>query len=232
MTETGERLLAELMRFKPDELTPNAWAVKAGVSRTIWSDLRRHGNPSLRTLEKLLAAAGSSLAEFEALRVGQPPKPLPGTLRPGDEPVSFRPAPSATLPLFATHRAGSFDAAGQSIALIRIDRTEAVGRLPKPASMFADRAAYAIEIRDDAMWPRFRPGRRVAISPAAAVRTADDVLAIVRDRAGEPGELAVIGELVARGADWIELRQHKPDRSFRVPAIDVVAIHRVMGELF
>ena len=58
-------LYRDLMRLRPEDLTPNAWAVKAGVSRTVWSDMRRHGNPSRRTLEKLLAAAGSSLAEFE-----------------------------------------------------------------------------------------------------------------------------------------------------------------------
>ena len=71
MAEAGARLFEELMRFKPDGLTANGWAVNAGVSRTIWADLRRHGNPSRRTLDKLLAAAGSSLAEFEALRVGE-----------------------------------------------------------------------------------------------------------------------------------------------------------------
>ena len=47
-------LYRDLMRLKPDELTPNAWAVQAGVSRTVLSDMRRHGNPSRRTLEKLL----------------------------------------------------------------------------------------------------------------------------------------------------------------------------------
>src|SRR5689334_18463465 len=57
------------MRFKPEGLTPNAWAVLAGVSRTVWADMKRHGNPSRRTLERLLKAAGSSLAEFEALRI-------------------------------------------------------------------------------------------------------------------------------------------------------------------
>ena len=41
---------------------------QGGVSRTVWADLKRHGNPSRRTMEKLLQAAGSSLAEFEALR--------------------------------------------------------------------------------------------------------------------------------------------------------------------
>src|SRR5689334_23635813 len=63
------QIYRDLMRFKPDALTPNGWAMKAGVSRTVWSDMRRHGNPSRRTLEKLLSAAGSSLAEFEALRI-------------------------------------------------------------------------------------------------------------------------------------------------------------------
>ena len=66
-------LLIDLMRFKPDMMSANAWAVSAGVSRTVWTDIRRHANPSRRTLEKLLAAAGSSLAEFEALRIGVPP---------------------------------------------------------------------------------------------------------------------------------------------------------------
>ncbi|HEX6218936.1 MAG TPA: hypothetical protein VFZ35_06645, partial [Sphingomicrobium sp.] len=65
------QLYRDLMRLKPDGWTANAWAVRAGVSRTVWTDMRRHGNPSRRTLEKLLAAAGSSLAEFEALRVGE-----------------------------------------------------------------------------------------------------------------------------------------------------------------
>src|SRR5690348_9570135 len=67
----GEKpqIYLDLMRFRPEGMTPNAWATKAGVSRTVWADMRRHGNPSRRTLEQLLTAAGSSLAEFEALRI-------------------------------------------------------------------------------------------------------------------------------------------------------------------
>src|SRR5215210_7775686 len=84
----------DLMRFRPDGLSPNGWAVQAGVSRSVWADMRRHGNPSRRTLEKLLAAAGSSLAEFEALRVG--PEPTIGTAildRLGDRRHGWRAAP-------------------------------------------------------------------------------------------------------------------------------------------
>ncbi|HMI40952.1 MAG TPA: hypothetical protein VK485_06960, partial [Sphingomicrobium sp.] len=68
------QLYRDLMRFKPDDLTANGWAVKAGVSRSVWADMRRHGNPSRRILAKLLVAAGSSLAEFEALQIGEKPK--------------------------------------------------------------------------------------------------------------------------------------------------------------
>src|SRR5512138_1253383 len=105
MSGAGEKLFEELMRFKPDGLTANGWAVKAGVARTIWSDLRRHGNPSRRTLEKLLGAAGMSLAEFEALRVGHSPPELvaDGLAEPGR---AWRGAALAQIPLFETHLAG------------------------------------------------------------------------------------------------------------------------------
>ena len=80
----------DLMRLKPEGLSPNAWAVKAGVSRTVWSDMRRHGNPSRRTLEKLLAAAGSSLAEFEALRIGDHTRSVPDGASLGDDGFQLR----------------------------------------------------------------------------------------------------------------------------------------------
>ena len=93
----------DLMRFKPEGMTPNGWAMKAGVSRTVWSDMRRHGNPSRRTLEKLLGAAGSSLAEFEALRIGGGSARLPE----GGSTISERRGPWGNeqlppLPLLAT----------------------------------------------------------------------------------------------------------------------------------
>ena len=79
MTPSQESdIYRQLMRFKPEDLSANAWAVRAGVSRTVWADMRRHGNPSRRTLEKLLGAVGSSLAEFEArFRGGAVPENMP-----------------------------------------------------------------------------------------------------------------------------------------------------------
>ena len=229
------QLYRDLIRFKPDGLTANGWAVKAGVSRSVWSDMRRHGNPSRRTLAKLLAVAGSSLAEFEALQVGDEPRrsvtaAAAGVSDPGAS--GWRPAPPTPLPLYPTAIAGEY---GQHIEMAEIDSGAVLEQLSRPDSLAGDRDAYALTIVGDSMWPRFRPGRRVIASPKAPVAIGDDVVLQLRegDGHGEQGPLRVlIKELVRRTAGFVELRQFNPDVSFRVEASEIAAIHKVMGEVF
>lgn len=226
MAEEGNQLLEELMRFKPEGLTPNAWAVQAGVGRTIWADLRRHGNPSRRTLSKLLEAAGSSLAEFEALRVGAPSEvPVEGVAL-ADRGQAWRPAPLALLPLSKTELGGVWDGSGIPIELIEIDHGKLVDRLPRPATLAAERGAYAITIVGESMWPRFRQGRRIAVSPDARIGAGDDVLVHLAD-----GKGTLIGEFEGQTANAVGLRQFNPPAAFEVPAASIRAIHKVLGEL-
>lgn len=223
MSGAGERLFEELMRFRPVGLSANGWAVKAGVARTIWSDLRRHGNPSRRTLEKLLGAAGMSLAEFEALRVGHSPPELVayGLAEPNR---GWRSAPSEPVPLFETHLAGEWGKSGSGIAIHSIDRSRSVGKVDRPAALASDRDAYAVTMVDEAMWPRFRTGRRLLVLPAASVAVGDDVLVELG------GGAVLIKELVSRSTQAIRLRQFTPDASFEVRAAEVVAMHKIVGE--
>jgi SOS-response transcriptional repressor LexA len=230
------QLYEALMRFRPEGLTPNAWAVKAGVSRTVWADMRRHGNPSRRTLEKLLAAAGSSLAEFEALRADNGPT---GDLAAAQGIAERRgsswggPLPPP-LPLVGTAIAGDWGGPQLRIELTHLRRGEVIDRLPRPASLAQDAAAYAITIVGDSMWPRFRPGRRVAVSPRAPVAIGDDVLVTLNAPAGERErgrETVLIKELVRRSGAGLELRQFNPNVTFHVPACDIAAIEKVLGEL-
>ena len=236
MTAEEAQVYRDLMRFKPEGLTPNAWAVKAGVSRTVWADMRRHGNPSRRTLEKLLSAAGSSLAEFEALRVGD--EAVRSTrageaTRLGDVPGwAWTPARLPPLPLLASGIAGEWGETGSRIELTELRPGEPLDRLPRPASLAGDPDAYAVTIVGDAMWPRFRPRRRIAVSPRSPVAIGDDVLVQLRGGAGEGGTPALIKELVKRTGAFVELRQFNPDLTFRVDAEDVEAIHKIVGELF
>jgi SOS-response transcriptional repressor LexA len=220
----GASLFEELMRFLPDGMTANAWAVRAGISRTIWSDLRRHGNPSRRTLSKLLEAVGSSLAEFEALRVGEHPRPgeVGGGLADGKR--GWRAAPLAPIPLLATSMAGEWGEAGSGIDLQSIDRSSVVGHLDRPAALATDLEAYGVTIVGESMWPRFRAGRQLLVSPAASVVAGDDVLVQLT------GGTMLIKELVHQAESSVELRQFKPEVAFRVESAGIAAIHRVMGE--
>lgn len=228
----------DLMRFKPDHLTANAWAVKAGVSRAVWADMRRHGNPSRRTLEKLLAAVSSSLAEFEALRLGNEPAARPSTSeRLGDARAgAWAPAQLPTLPLIRTSLAGEWSEPGSGIDLLEIRSSELIERLSRPASLAGDAQAYAITIVGEAMWPRFRPGRRTAVSPRSSVGIGDDVFVRLRSltTASESSgaNLGLVAELVRRTNEFAELRQFNPVRTFRVNAAEIEAVHKIVGELF
>jgi SOS-response transcriptional repressor LexA len=232
MGDVGEQLIEDLMRLKPESLTANAWAVEAGVSRTIWADIRRHGNPSRRTLEKLLAAAHSNLAEFEALRIGPSPRSQHQTLKPhlADLGRAWGQAPLPPLPVVETKPAGEWGGAGTQLEVIRIASDKVVDLLIRPASLAVDVDAYAITIVGDSMWPRYRPGRRVAVSPAAPVSIGDDVLLLFH-RDGQDDQEGLLKELVRRSATSFELRQFCPDKTFVVPADAIDAVHKVVGEV-
>lgn len=227
MAETGAQLFDELMRFRPDGLSPNAWAVKAGVSRTIWQDLRRHGNPSRRTMEKLLGAAGSSLAEFEALRIGKTNSALEIEAADGvgETGRGYRGAELPPIPLVWCQPSGEW---ADGITQIELEQTKILGRLPRPVSLVRDPNAYALAVPDRAMWPRFRPGRHIAVSPVASIEPGDDVLVMI---AGTRWKCALVKELVGRSADSLTLRQFTPDLTFGIRLVHVGAVHKVLGEM-
>ncbi|HEX5259793.1 MAG TPA: S24 family peptidase [Sphingomicrobium sp.] len=233
----NQQIYADLMRFKPDGMTPNGWAMKAGVSRTVWADMRRHGNPSRRTLEKLLIAAGSSLAEFEALRISGPPNDGAGAgVGLADRHSAAWGAPQLPpLPLVATAIGTEWIESANRIELTELHTGVLVDRLPRPVSLANDPNAYAITIVGDSMWPRFRPARRVAVSPKAPVAIGDDVLVKMKNADANATKEAVVAvlvkELVRRTGTGVQLRQFNPDVIFEVQVSDIGSIEKVVGEL-
>jgi SOS-response transcriptional repressor LexA len=228
------QIYRDLMRFKPEALSPNAWAVKAGVSRTVWSDMRRHGNPSRRTLERLLAAIGSSLAEFEALRLGPGPQIGAGTgSQIGDLRTSWAGALPKPLPLVRSSLAGEWRDGSQA-ELTEIRPREVLERVPRPVSLGWDADAYAFTIVGDSMWPRFRPGTRVAVSPRSSVAIGDDVVVRLRSAPApehDGAERVLVMQLVKRTSDTFSLRQFNPDQIVEVQADEVEAVLKIVGEL-
>jgi hypothetical protein len=229
MAEAEPPIYRDLMRFRPDGMTPNAWALAAGVSRTVWADMRRHGNPSRRTLEKLLVAAGSSLAEFEALRVGADPVQIPPAHALGEQGREWRSATAPPLPVLATSLVGEWDRNGRPLEIFELHRDG--DHRPRPQSLVGDRDAYAVIISGDSMWPRFSPGQIIAISPSCGVVVGDDVLVRLRPGRDPARNCALIARLIRRDDEQVELRRFKPDVEFSIPARDVERIEKIAGEL-
>ncbi|HEY8435257.1 MAG TPA: S24 family peptidase [Sphingomicrobium sp.] len=222
----------DLMRFKPDGMSPNAWAMNAGVSRTVWADMRRHGNPSRRTLEKLLTAAGSSLAEFEALRIGGASVNRQGVPHGiADRLSGWGAAELPSLPVVATAIGGGWRGDPQ-IEVMDLSPAQIVNRVARPASLASDGGAYAIIIVGDSMWPRFRPGRRVAVSRTAPIAVGEDVLVKLKSDASGDGKIPVlVKEFVRRSGSKIELRQFNPPLTFQVDEDEIAGMEKVVGEL-
>lgn len=125
----------------------------------------------------------------------------------------------------------------QQIELTEVDASDVLDHVARPASLARDSDAYALTVVGDSMWPRFRPGRRVIISPRAPVSIGDDVIVQLRGNEGDPDHrdrvtLVLVKELVRRSATFIELRQFNPDVTFRVETERVAKIHKVIGEVF
>lgn len=229
----NSQLYDDLMRVKPPELSLNAWAVKAGTGRSIFTEIRRHGNPTAETLGRLLRAIDLDPARFEAVRqVVETEVRSAGIADVHDARYGTKPIPR--LKLLGSAVGGQYDEGG--VDLIELHLGDVLDYLARPASLESDGKAYALTVISDSMSPRFEPGERVAVSPRAPVHIGDDVIVQLRgngeDQNADRIAQVLVKRLVRRSASYVELRQFNPDETFQVPAARIAAIHKVAGRLF
>lgn len=225
----GEAMIADLVRFKPQGMTLNGWAVGAGVNRAVWGDIRRHSNPSRRTLERLLGFAGSSLAEFEALRIGsdQVSASAPGDLV-RDRRAGWADGAAPAIPVVEARLGAPWPSPGSQFASI-VMKAEFVGRIERPSSLLHEAGLFAFAMPSATMWPRFRQGRTFIVAPSMPVSPGDDVLVRIVDQA-RTEMVAVVGEIVELTAASITLRQFNPAATISVERSDIAAVQRIAGE--
>lgn len=156
----------------------------------------------------------------------------------GDRPFDeIRSGELPDIPVLGTAIAvRSFDPE-RDIELTEVDMSDVLDHVARPASLARDGEAYALTVIGDSMWPRFRPGRRVVVSPRAPIEIGDDVVVQLRGTEGDADHrervsMVLIKELVRRTGSYYELRQFNPDVTFRVEAERVAKIHKVVGEVF
>lgn len=238
--ERGQNdLYGRLMAIKPEGLSRNAWAVKAGVSRAFWTDVRKRDNAQHDTLAKLLDAVGVSFADFEAGQA-QVRTEVRGT---GMSPAEVRdawamPEPATRVPILGTAYGTELEEL-DGIETTELMMSEVLDYVARPPSLANDEDAYAVTVIGDSQAPRFEAGEVAFVSPKAPVNPGDDVLVQLRDpeAQGDANQLAervtmvLLKRLVRRTAKFVELRQFNPDKTFIVPMDRVRRIHRVKGRL-
>jgi len=224
-------LFERLSAVKPERLSFNAWALKAGVNRTIFNDVRKRNNITHESLEKLLDAIDVSWAQFDAGESTVQTEVASGGVSVKDVDRAWRGVPRAKpVPLLGSAMGGEWDG-DNKVEMTELHLSEVFDYLSRPPSVEHDARAYAITIVGDSMAPRFEPGERAIASPKASVGIGDDVIMQLRGEDSDRVALVLIKRLVRRSAGFVELRQFNPDVTFRVPMDRIAAIHRVMGRL-
>lgn len=237
-------LYQQLMAVRPRDLTPNAWAVKAGVNRTIWTNIRERGGAHHKTIEKLLAAIGVTYAQFEAgltaPELERERRATAPTVQ--DAPRAFRPMERPRdVPVLGTASCANmnFDAeSGDMIEVeaLQIDLDEVVDWLARPLALEKRPDVYGIYYTGVSMIPRFEPGEPGYVDPNRMPKAGE--YAVVQ-LAGEDGNgdhhvIAAIAKKIVRiSATFVEMEQFNPPALFRVPRAKIAAIHRIIpwGEL-
>lgn len=235
-------LYERLMAVRPRDLSPNAWAVKAGVNRTIWSNIRERGNAKHDTLEKLLDAIGLSWAQFDA-GITAPEVDRERKAAVGESPRAFRPLERPRdVPVLGTavcHDMQFDDESGEMVDIeaLEIDLDEVVDWLARPLALDKRPDIYGIYYTGISMLPRFEPGEPGYVDPRRMPKVGD--YAVVQlagdDGNGDHRVIAAIAKKVVRiSATFVELEQFNPARTFRVPRSRIAAIHRIIppGELY
>lgn len=124
----------------------------------------------------------------------------------------------------------------RDVELTELEMSDVLDHVARPPSLARDGQAYALTVIGDSMWPRFRAGQRIIVSPRAAVAIGDDVIVQLKgtgeEQLADRVTMVLIKELVRRTATYIELRQFNPDVTFRVDAERVAKIHKVAGPAY
>ena len=181
--------------------SPSGLAKQAGLDPTSFNKSKRFGAngkarwPSTESVAKILSVAGMSFEDFAVL-------------------AEDRPLRGPYIPVIGLAQAGNdgfFDDSGYPVG-------EGWDEVRMPGEL--DDNVYALKIQGDSMWPVFRDGDRILVSPIQNVRKGDRV--VVKTLEGE----IMAKELVKKTTTRIELKSLNPefeDRSFNRKEVEWIA---------
>lgn len=246
VSEPQSDLERRLMMLRPEGWTNADWARAADVSRQAFTDLRKRGSLSHKTIGALLMAAGRSWAEFDATQGGSQTAPVSRA----DSPPAFANKPADLLggiavnndlprdiPVFGTAEGAStpVDGDGNTVLIdaMTMDQDEVVEYRLRPSSLIGKRNIYALYVIGDSMAPWKEAGELIYIDGNRAPAINDYVVVQCRNDFVEHADehrivRTMVKRLVRRSSQWVELQQYNPAQTFRIPTSSIAKIQRVM----
>lgn len=229
--DPDSELWRALMAVRPRDLTPNAWAFKAGVNRNVFNDVRRRGRLRHDILVKLLDAIGIGWAEFDAGIAPQAKDPEHGGAMVSSPVQDFRGLDRPRdVPVLGTPRCGEIEIDGQPIETVDVNLDDVIDHVRRPIGLDGRPDVYGIYFTGYSMMPRFEPGELAYVDPRRPPGLGDYV--VVQLRGGEDQDERIVSSLVKRlvrrSASHVELEQFNPPAIFPVPAARIAKIHRIM----
>lgn len=85
------------------------------------------------------------------------------------------------------------------------------------------RDAFALEVADVSMSPRYEPGEIIYVAPNRWPRPGQDCVVVTVEAEG------LLKRFVRRGTEQLVLHQLNPEGDLTIPLVDVSAIHTVVG---
>lgn len=227
-------LFDRLMAVKPVSLSVNAWTVRAGLSRSALQDIKRRGNASWDTIQKLLDAIGVTQAEFEAGARQTEKEPSTDAVRAPYQAFRGQDRPR-DIPVVGTAQCADieFTTDGEPVAIetMEMDMGEVVDYVRRPASLDNRRDIYAIYFVGGSLEPRYEAGEIAYVDPRRAPSVGSYVVVQLRrpdETEGERVHVVLAKRLNKVTATHYELEQFNPPARFRVERERVKHIHRII----
>lgn len=166
--------------------------------------------------EWLLTGTGVVMGTIEPIRLGERQADLSTTLP--VPAVASMPIDLPEIGVAAGGSGGDFSVNGQTIDYKR-----------RPPGLMSNRAAFAIRVIGESMYPRYEEGQLIYVDPKRPPRIGDDVLIELKpERGGEPGA-AYIKRLLAKTPTKLRLGQFNPVREdIEIRHEDVLRVSTVL----
>lgn len=124
----------------------------------------------------------------------------------------------------------SFD--GKAVEQTMLNSGDVIGYLPRPTVLNGHADVYGLYVQGASMAPRYEEGETVFVSKGPRPpRVGDDVVVYIRDGEDEDPERAsavLIKRLLRRTGEYTELEQFNPPITFRIEAMRILRIDRVL----